>query len=482
MGLTETGINRTLFTLDILKRDVLYILPKKNPDASDFSSARFEPALALSPYLSEMFNGINNVGLKQAGSNNLYVRGAQSTSGLKSVPAPVLVWDELDEMSKAAIALGKERASGKSADQRQDIKISTPTIPEFGIAETFEYSSQSHYFFRCPSCSKFIKLELENLVVTADNLRDKRLLDSYLKCLLCGNKIPHEAKPDFLDYRKCEWVPSQTDYRIKGYRIPQFYSCFLEPWKIAESVLKAQFDPFEEKELHRSKLGLEYVPEGARVLPEEIEACLQNYRNGERNAESNAITLGIDQGKWLHCTIDEWFLPDGTGPDINARAFCRTLKSFKVPTFEELDAFMRTWNIKMCVIDANPERRKAYEFAMRFKGRVFLCFYNRGLQGKQINVNTALSTVAVDRTSWIDVALERFHSKRIALPSNTEVEYKTHIQSLIKENFEDENGNPMAKYIAVDDDHYAHSRTYSEIAVPLLFTLSTGHTNIKDVL
>lgn len=484
MGFTESAINRALFTLDVLHRDVLYLLPKQTPDASDFSAARFKPAVEHSPYLQEMFTDVNNVGHKQAaGGYNLYIRGTQSTSGMKSLPVGDLIWDELDEMSKAAIALGKERASGKSAANRHDIKISTPTLPEFGISQEFDYSSQAHYFFRCPHCSKLINLELENLVITADDIRDKKLRDSYLKCLECGHALDHYAKPKFLDFRKCEWVDSKQDYLVKGYRIPQFYSCRLEPYKIAEAVLKAEFDPFQEKELHRSKLARAFVPQGARVLPEEIEATLRGYRNGEQRPQS-ITTLGIDQGKWLHCTIDEWYLPHGIGPDINSNALCRTLKMFKLASFEEVDAVIRSWNIGMTVIDANPERRKAYELATRFPGRVYLCFYNRGLQGKQLTINQQLRTLGVDRTSWLDVALNRFHAKTIELPSNTDQEYKKHIQALVKEDFEDDNGNPMSKYITVgsDNDHYAHCRVYSELGLPLLATFPTGHANIKDVL
>lgn len=481
MGFTETAINRAFFSLDVLHRDVLYLLPKKNPDASDFSAARFNPALDQSPYLKAMFGNTNNVGHKQAGVQNLYVRGTQSTSGLKSIPAPVLIWDELNEMSRAAMALGEERASGKSADVRQDIKISTPTIPEFGISDFFGYSSQSHYFFPCPHCSRRINLELTNLVITADDIRDPNLKRSHLKCGECGHPLDHKDKPNFLDHRTAEWVPAKEQYNVLGFRVPQFYSCFLEPYKIATAVLLSRSDGFREKELHRSKLALPFVPQGARILPEDIAAALRGYRNGETRPQS-VVTLGIDQGKWLHCTLDEWYLPSGITTDVNSNALCRNLRHFKVPSFEDIDPIIRAWNVGMTVIDANPERRKAYELSTRFPGRIFLCFYNRGISGKQINVNTKANTVSVDRTSWLDVTLARFQRRAIELPSNTEPEFSKHLQAIIKEDYEDQDGNAMSKYVSVDDDHYAHAKTYSEIAVPLLLTIASGHSNISDVL
>jgi len=40
-GFTEIAINRALFTIDVHKRSVLYVLPTKVPDAADFSAVRF---------------------------------------------------------------------------------------------------------------------------------------------------------------------------------------------------------------------------------------------------------------------------------------------------------------------------------------------------------------------------------------------------------------------------------------------------------
>ena len=42
MGYTVTLLNRSLFTIDIKKNSVLYLLPTKTPDATDFSATRFD--------------------------------------------------------------------------------------------------------------------------------------------------------------------------------------------------------------------------------------------------------------------------------------------------------------------------------------------------------------------------------------------------------------------------------------------------------
>src|SRR3990167_1435531 len=78
LGFTETVLNRTFYAIDIEGTDCLYVLPSKTPDASDFSAARFDPALELSPHLKAMFSEVKNIGHKRAGVVNLYIRGSRA--------------------------------------------------------------------------------------------------------------------------------------------------------------------------------------------------------------------------------------------------------------------------------------------------------------------------------------------------------------------------------------------------------------------
>ena len=89
--------------------------------------------------------------------------------------------------------------------------------------------------------------------------------------------------------------------------------------------------------------------------------------------------------------------------------------------------------------------------------------------------------MSVDRTSWMDVGLGRFKSHGITLPVDTPLEYKDHIQAPVRVYEKDSDGNPVGKYITGNEaDHYAHARTYSELALPLGLSLS-GSTDINNV-
>jgi phage terminase large subunit GpA-like protein len=108
MGYTEWALNTAFYRMDIHNQSVLYVLPTAS-DATDFSAGRFNPALDLSKHLKRFFSDVNNVGLKRAGSTVLYVRGSHSRSKLKSIPTPIIILDEVDEMPEQAQTLVQER-------------------------------------------------------------------------------------------------------------------------------------------------------------------------------------------------------------------------------------------------------------------------------------------------------------------------------------------------------------------------------------
>lgn len=467
MAFSEWALNKTFYNIDVRGFSVLYILPASNPDASQFSTSRFDPALELSPHLSTLFSEVKNIHHKRAGSANLFIRGSRSRSQLKSVPVSILVFDEVDEMVQENIPLAFERSSGQL--EKQKLMISTPTIDNYGINMYYRRTTQEHFFFKCPSCSRMTELTFpECLVITAEDLTDQKLKDSYIICKECKATLKHEEKRIWL--QSGIWVPSHTDRDNRGFHINQLYSMAMKPSGLAESYLKALTNPSDEQEFFNSKLGLTHAVQSAKITDEDIENCTKTYMKCLSAKKNSFITMGVDVGSWLHVEIDQWYFDEEIPTnDINILAKCKLLYECKVRNFEELDGFMREFNVNFCVIDANPERRKALEFANRFYGKVKLCFYANGVTSKNIHVHTDEEcTISVDRTSWLDLSLSRFKNQKIILPQDVSLEYKTHIKAIVRVYDKDKDGNPVGKYVTGnEDDHFAHARNYSEMALPL---------------
>jgi hypothetical protein len=475
MGYTETVLNRTFFKIDVDRTDCLYVLPAKTPDAGDFSAGRFDPALELSPYLATLFSDVKNIGHKRAGSTNLYIRGSRSKSGLKSVPVGLLVLDEVEEFTQENIPLAFERQSGQL--EKQTIAISTPRVSGLGINLLFEQTTKEHFFFKCPHCNKYIELLFpDSIIITAESFDDPKISETHLICSQCKGKLEHQDKYQWLESGK--WEASITNRDARGFYINQLYSSTVTPKAIAESYFKAQLNPADEQEFYNSKLGLTHTVAGARLTLEDINNCVKDYKKNCQVGTGGIITLGIDQGRWIHYEIDYWPIPSIVSGDPNSSYRPKVIDSGKLLHFEELDNLMRLWHINAAVIDAQPERRKAGEFAARFPGFVYLCFYGKSGQGKILHFGKDINepTVTAERTYWLDTALGRFRSKRISLPVDIGMEYKNHMTAPMRVYEKDENGNAVGRYVKAesDQDHLAHCRTYAEIALQIAIDHSTS--------
>jgi hypothetical protein len=362
-------------------------------------------------------------------------------------------------------------------------KISTPTVPDHGINKEFLLSTQEHFIFKCPRCGRQTELIFPDcMVITAEDRLDPKIKDSYLICKECKGKLIHEEKPEYLS--NGFWEPQkQSDKR--GFHVNQLYSFTIKPHQLATKYLASLVDKVEEQEFYNSKLGLPHVPEGARVTDTEIKRCTADYpKVSSAQDGEDFITMGVDQGRWLHYEVAAWKFPK-FGNDLNMMAECKVLTEGKVIDFAELGQLMRQFQIMFCVIDAQPERRLAYEFACSFYGHVKLCFYSTGVHGKMIKINPDedLHELSVDRTSWLDTALNRFHNGTISLPRDVSLEYQQHLQKMIRRYTKDRHGNPVGSYLTTGDgaDHLAHARCYNEIALPCAAQFVTNE-NIRSFL
>lgn len=477
LGYTEAVLNISFFNIDVLGFDVLYVLPNRSPDASDFSASRFDPALEMSPHLAKLFSNVKNIGHKRAGSANLYVRGSQSRAGLKSIPVSLVVLDEIEEFNQESIPLALERASGQV--RRQAWMISTPSIEDYGIDFQYKKTTQEIFTFKCPGCNRFINLDWpDNFNLTADNLDDPGLRNSYIKCNLCDKKLDHELKYEFLSTGI--WVPTFKDREPRGFYVNQLYSSSITPYNFGEAYLKSLTNPADEQEFFNSKLGKTHAVKGAQLTEEDIVKNIGGYDPGPR---PGVITLGVDVGAYLHYEVDLWHIPQRFRTnDINMECQPQVIEYGKFVDFEQIEQLMNHFGVRFCVIDAQPERRKAKEFATRFMGRVRLCFYGRGINGKQINIHKDDPMITVDRTSWLDLSLGRFRNGTIRLPKTVDLEYRDNLRALVRRYKKDKDGNPTAEYVCGEKpDHYAHARNYAEMALPFAISLASNY-NIAGVL
>jgi hypothetical protein len=497
-GFTEVGINVALHTIDVLRKNVLYVLPTMG-DASDFSRSRFNPALSMSPYLKRIFTDANNVGLKMAGCTSLYIRGSRGDSNLKSIPVSVLILDELDEMDQSQIELALQRLRGQP--EKKVWFISTPTVPGHGVSLEFAKSTQEHFRFRCPGCNKMDEFSFpDSIKICGDDMTDPDVYKSHFRCTLCNYKYKMAKKGNFvLQDDKLQtlvntgvWEPTVkgTDPDRRGFKINQLYSYTVSPAEIVIDWFKGQTNAFAKQEFHKSILGEPYIGEKSQVTDIMISNAIRQYgikTLAPKPGDNRMITMGIDRGEWCNYVICEWFYPPNL-LDLNTHADCRVLDAgkFHQEDFEVYpDRLMHEYQVRACVVDMEPGAQDARRFSRRFPGFVWMHKYIEGRAGKEMAIDDDGSyapMLKTDRTNWLDISLGRFYAGKIELPNDLPRGFAEQIKNLVRLYEQDKHGKPFAIYRNFGKpDHYGHALNYAEMALPCA-AATASNSNIAKFL
>lgn len=195
--------------------------------AATFSKTRIDPVIRDSTLLREALDGGNDSAeLKQIGTSLLYIRGTFTQSAAISVPADMLIHDEVDFSDQAALTSFQSRLT--HSEYKWIMKTSTPTVPNYGIDDEFKSSNRYVNFCKCDRCGhQFIPNYRTDIVIPGfdgDIMQlDKRRLpkerwrDAYLQCPKC------KKKPD-LSLAHREWVCENDDeqHTADGFQISPF--------------------------------------------------------------------------------------------------------------------------------------------------------------------------------------------------------------------------------------------------------------------
>lgn len=407
----------------------------------DFIRGRVNPAIEGSPYIKLMIRETDNVGIKSFGKAFIYYRGSQTESKLKSVDADCMLYDEVDELSGSTLALGEKRLGHSKLKWQR--ATSTPTYPGDGIDALYEQSDQMQWFVKCEHCNERQALTFQDNV----DLKTAEVI-----CKKCRGKI------DRLQIG--EWVARFPDRTKRGYHINRLFCDRTDIAKLIEN--SQQTSQYEIKEFYNSDLGLPYAPKGNRIEKNVLRSCISpDY---EMPCSGSDCVMGCDIGSLINVVIRQ--------PSANNKAvWIGTVKDF-----EELDKLFKMYSVAACVVDANPETRKAKEFQERFRGKVYLAYYFGGDDKREQLYNVVhddednVDKVTINRTQAGDNVVNNFQKRINVLPANAEYiqDYFNQVIAPIRVLEKDKNGNDYAAYREFGKaDHYFHAEVYCFIALKL---------------
>ncbi len=451
MGGSVFGIIDALWAIDTGRvKKVIYFFPTA-ADVEDFSHDRVRPMILDCPRLSSRVKGIDNAGYKQFldpvdGSLRaaIYFRGMKSKVSTSSVPADQIMIDERDKVSVRDYELALKRISHSEKGYRRE--ACTPTVSDYGIDAVFLRSDMRWWTMKCAACGEWNQPEKTfrddggpaHVLYAVDG-------DVFLGCRRCGARLEPAAG---------EWVadwPDRSD--IAGFHISQLYSQVVQSGRPIQKVILDDWrNTRYVQDFWNSRVGLPFEDNTTSITREMLNACDGDY---EMKRRGTACTMGVDQGNVLHAVVSSY--------SNSAR---RVLFAGVLERFDQLDELMKTYDVRTCVIDGLPNTHSAREFAARFPGRVYLCFYSASAKG-ETRWSESDSTVSVNRTEALDAALESYARREVRLPRGAVIEeqFKQQMCNMARKPIRGELGEITGfEWVRRGADHFRHADSYDCIA------------------
>ena len=270
VGATEAGNNWIGFVIHHAPGPMLAVLPTMEM-AKRSSRGRIDPLIEDSPALRERVQPArsrdagNSMLSKEFPGGILVLTGANSATGLRSMPARYIFLDEVDAYPSSAdeegdpVTLAEARTTTFSY-RRKVFMVSTPTIRGLSrIEREFEASDQRRYFVPCPHCGHMQWLQFERL------RWDKGQPDTAAyHCESCERAIPEHHKTRMLEQGEWRATAKSADPHAIGFHLSALYSPL--GWKswaqIARDWLAAQGSEDMLRAARNTLLGETWVEAG----------------------------------------------------------------------------------------------------------------------------------------------------------------------------------------------------------------------------
>jgi phage terminase large subunit GpA-like protein len=310
VGKSEVGNNWVGYTIDHDPGPMLFVEPTIDM-AEKYSKQRLAPMIEMSEVLRERIpparkrDSGNQTLQKDFPGGVLMLAGANSASGLSSMPIKKLLLDEVDRYPPDVddegdpIDLAEQRTVTFPRAKRY--KASTPgRLAMSHIAKEYETSSRGQLWLPCPHCHEKQVLVRENLrwSKTTDPATGKRVHQPHTAryvCEHCGVEIEERHKTWMLE--RGEWRHRNPERKKLGYQLSALYTPIGlgRSWaKVAEEWLEASRDPAKLQTFVNLIDGLPYEDHSDRLRGAVIGERAEAWPARTLPAGYVVLTLGVD--------------------------------------------------------------------------------------------------------------------------------------------------------------------------------------------
>lgn len=313
VGKTECGNNWIGYVIHLAPGPMLVVQPTENM-AKRNSKQRVGPLIQESPVLSQLVRSPkardsgNTILAKEFLGGILVMAGANSGTGLRSMPVRYLFLDEVDAYPPNVDREGEpcDLAIARTSNfrRRKILITSTPKLVGHSrIVKFFEQSDQNYYHVPCPRCGVLIPLLPEHL-----GWSDTRRHEASYRCQECEREIFDHEKTGMLEHG--EWQSSAAgDGITRGYHLSSYYSPV--GWLSWTAIMRMRDKSVESAEtmqaFYNTVLGLPWQDQGEVPDADRLYERRESYTIGEVPTGGLVLTAGADvQANRIEVEVVAW--------------------------------------------------------------------------------------------------------------------------------------------------------------------------------
>lgn len=384
------------------------------------SSERFMPVVRTVPEVHRLMtmddpngngrrSGEGNVRTRRIGEAMFVFSWTSGRATTESIPMDVLSFDEVQEMTLEQMEKTRERLS--ASQLRYTLMGSTANWPDADIHYWYKLGSQFEFHTECPSC--LVARPLDKYFPECIKYDAEAHKYRYV-CQDCGGWID--------DPQRGKWIcqnpeAEMGDSPIRSIHFPQFLSPTITPGDIIFAYNTAT----DMKNFYNRKLGKPWLdPSLVPVTLEHLNRCVEIGRKYGVKWKNNGkgCYMGIDQMGNFNVVVIKERLPSGH------QAIVHVEEIYSADPFDRCSQLMVIYGVVCCVVEINPNYNDAKKFALRHRGKVFICdsfgkvkdgMIAWGDQGKLSRSDVRLDeeaqdrfTLRMDQYKCMQVSMNRF--------------------------------------------------------------------------
>lgn len=489
VGLSEVMVQKLLAMAASLRHvRIIFTLPTKDM-AVAFSKDRIDGAIDQSEFYAGMVEkASNSASQKKIGSCMVYIAGSFGANSAISVPAEILIHDEVDFSNQVVLGKLNSRIRHASIVDDQGYRglkymFSTPTVDGYGIDLTFQKGTKKYYFVKCKCCETWQNPQFASDFVipgfdeSMDQFSREHAFDAKLQLdeakILCP-KCKKDLFPSLIDPARRQWVALHPDrheqsYQVNPWDVPQYNTPSQIVRQMQDYPLKSDFYNFV--------LGLPYSDADNSFITDEV------YKLSVRTVTpmpylaalvTSHTVMGMDIGKVCHLTVA---IPVGTKLHIVWAE--KITNNRNTPAAPEILKRFDHYRCAFMCIDSLPDITLVNTL-LQARQDIRAIVYVRSISGPNIfEEKTSEPVVNVDRTKSLTYLLNKHNSQEIQYPSSDVItnEIFDHLKTTKKIRKQNVDGSFTELFQTTSsNDHWVHSVHYAMLAAEIKFGLGSSNS------